>query len=75
MSKEEVITREDFNKLPKGSGENELLHFFENNPDKAFKYNYIMKKLGWEKSNTYKKLKNLEATGLIVKKGEYFALK
>ena len=76
MSKE-IITKEEFKKMPKGIGENQVLEFFKKNEDKAFKVSYLLKEkeFGYSHSRAYQIIKSLVAMGLIEKKGEYYSLK
>ncbi len=70
-----IITKKEFNKLPKGKGENAMLKFFKENSDKAFTGAYLIKNLKWSKASIFRLLRNLETSGLIEKKEEYYSLK
>ncbi len=71
----EIISREDFLKLPIGKPENKLLEIFQKEPNKAFKYLTLGKISKLKKSHVYAILNNLMRMELIEKRGEYYALK
>ena len=71
----EIISREDFLKLPIGKPENKLLEIFQKEPNKAFKYLTLCKISELKKSAVYAILNNLIRMELIEKRGEYYALK
>ena len=71
----EIISKQEFLKLPKGRTEGKLLEVFQENPNKAFKYSVICERVGLKKSTVYVALRNLLKTELIDKRGEYYCLK
>ena len=71
----ETISKEEFLRLPVGKAENKILDFFEENPNKAFKYLLIFEETGIKKSTVYVALNNLIRIKLIEKRGEYYCLK
>ena len=75
MIDKNIISKEEFLKLPVGKAENKVLDFFEENPNKAFKYLLICERIELKKSATYVALNNLIRIKLIEKRGEFYCLK
>lgn len=75
MENRDTITKEEFLKLPVGNAENKVLDFFEENPNKAFKYLLICERTGLKKSAAYVALNNLRRIKLMEKRGEFYCLK
>ncbi len=74
--KTEKISKEKFNQMPKGIGENKLLDFFVENEKTAFTVTALLKEIkDLKSSRLYVLLKNLIAMGRIERRGYYYSLK